>query len=30
MTDFYTGVLGMRVSDRDPHELVTFLNAGPG
>jgi catechol 2,3-dioxygenase-like lactoylglutathione lyase family enzyme len=29
MTDFYTGVLGMRVSDRI-HGLVTFLNAGPG
>jgi catechol 2,3-dioxygenase-like lactoylglutathione lyase family enzyme len=29
MTDFYTGVLGLRVSDRI-HGLVTFLNAGPG
>jgi catechol 2,3-dioxygenase-like lactoylglutathione lyase family enzyme len=30
MTDFYTGVLGLRVSDRIHHDLVTFLNAGPG
>jgi catechol 2,3-dioxygenase-like lactoylglutathione lyase family enzyme len=29
MTDFYTGVLGLAVSDRI-HGLVTFLNAGPG
>jgi len=29
MTDFYTQVLGLRVSDRI-HGLVTFLNAGPG
>jgi catechol 2,3-dioxygenase-like lactoylglutathione lyase family enzyme len=29
MTDFYTDVLGLRVSDRI-HGLVTFLNAGPG
>jgi catechol 2,3-dioxygenase-like lactoylglutathione lyase family enzyme len=29
MTDFYTAVLGLRVSDRI-HDLVTFLNAGPG
>ncbi|MFI5065591.1 MAG: VOC family protein [Streptosporangiales bacterium] len=29
MTEFYTGVLGLRVSDRI-HGLVTFLNAGPG
>lgn len=29
MTDFYTAVLGLRVSDRIPG-LVTFLNAGPG
>jgi len=29
MTDFYTTVLGLRVSDRI-HDLVTFLNAGPG
>jgi catechol 2,3-dioxygenase-like lactoylglutathione lyase family enzyme len=29
MTDFYTGVLGLRVSDTI-HGLVTFLNAGPG
>jgi catechol 2,3-dioxygenase-like lactoylglutathione lyase family enzyme len=29
MTDFYTAVLGLRVSDRI-HGLVTFLNAGPG
>jgi catechol 2,3-dioxygenase-like lactoylglutathione lyase family enzyme len=29
MTDFYTEVLGLRVSDRIP-SLVTFLNAGPG
>ena len=29
MTDFYTEVLGLRVSDRI-HGLVTFLNAGPG
>jgi catechol 2,3-dioxygenase-like lactoylglutathione lyase family enzyme len=29
MTDFYTTVLGLRVSDRI-HNLVTFLNAGPG
>ncbi len=29
MTDFYTGVLGLRVSDRI-RGLVTFLNAGPG
>lgn len=29
MEDFYTTVLGLRVSDRI-HGLVTFLNAGPG
>jgi catechol 2,3-dioxygenase-like lactoylglutathione lyase family enzyme len=29
MTDFYTQVLGLRVSDRI-HGLVVFLNAGPG
>jgi catechol 2,3-dioxygenase-like lactoylglutathione lyase family enzyme len=29
MSDFYTGVLGLRVSDRI-RGLVTFLNAGPG
>jgi catechol 2,3-dioxygenase-like lactoylglutathione lyase family enzyme len=29
MTEFYTEVLGLRVSDRI-HGLVTFLNAGPG
>ena len=29
MTEFYTQVLGLRVSDRI-HGLVTFLNAGPG
>jgi catechol 2,3-dioxygenase-like lactoylglutathione lyase family enzyme len=29
MTDFYTDVLGLRVSDRI-RGLVTFLNAGPG
>ena len=29
MTDFYTQVLGLRVSDRI-RGLVTFLNAGPG
>jgi len=29
MTEFYTDVLGLRVSDRI-HSLVTFLNAGPG
>ena len=29
MTEFYTGVLGLRVSDRI-RGLVTFLNAGPG
>jgi len=28
-TEFYTRVLGLRVSDRI-HGLVTFLNAGPG
>ena len=30
MTDFYTRVLGLRVSDTIHHDLVTFLNAGPG
>jgi len=30
MTDFYTQVLGLRVSDTIHHDLVTFLNAGPG
>jgi catechol 2,3-dioxygenase-like lactoylglutathione lyase family enzyme len=30
MTDFYTRVLGLRVSDRIHHDLVTFLNAGAG
>jgi catechol 2,3-dioxygenase-like lactoylglutathione lyase family enzyme len=29
MTAFYTEALGLRVSDRI-HDLVTFLNAGPG
>jgi catechol 2,3-dioxygenase-like lactoylglutathione lyase family enzyme len=29
LTEFYTEVLGLRVSDRI-HGLVTFLNAGPG
>jgi catechol 2,3-dioxygenase-like lactoylglutathione lyase family enzyme len=29
MTEFYTGLLGLRVSDTI-HGLVTFLNAGPG
>jgi len=29
MTDFYTEVLGLRISDTI-HGLVTFLNAGPG
>ena len=30
MTQFYTEVLGLRVSDRIHGDLVTFLNAGPG
>jgi catechol 2,3-dioxygenase-like lactoylglutathione lyase family enzyme len=30
MTAFYTDVLGLKVSDRIHHDLVTFLNAGPG
>ena len=30
MTDFYTQVLGLRVSDTIHHDRVTFLNAGPG
>ena len=30
MTDFYTRVLGLRVSDTIHHDRVTFLNAGPG
>jgi catechol 2,3-dioxygenase-like lactoylglutathione lyase family enzyme len=30
MTDFYTGVLGLHVSDTIHHDFVTFLNAGPG
>jgi len=30
MTAFYTGVLGLHVSDTIHHDLVTFLNAGPG
>jgi catechol 2,3-dioxygenase-like lactoylglutathione lyase family enzyme len=30
MTGFYTGVLGLRVSDRIRGDKVTFLNAGPG
>src|SRR6266699_1330169 len=30
MTDFYTQVLGLRVSDTIHHDMVTFLNAGPG
>ena len=30
MTDFYTGVLGLGLSDRIHGGLVTFLNAGPG
>lgn len=30
MTDFYTEVLGLRVSDRIAGGLVTFLNAEPG
>jgi catechol 2,3-dioxygenase-like lactoylglutathione lyase family enzyme len=30
MTDFYTRVLGLHVSDTIHHDFVTFLNAGPG
>ena len=30
MTEFYTQVLGLRVSDTIHHDMVTFLNAGPG
>lgn len=30
MTAFYTGVLGLAVSDTIHHDFVTFLNAGPG
>ena len=30
MTDFYTRVLGLRVSDTIHHDRVTFLNAGAG
>jgi len=30
MTDFYTNVLGLRVSDTIHHDRVTFLNAGVG
>jgi catechol 2,3-dioxygenase-like lactoylglutathione lyase family enzyme len=30
MTDFYTKVLGLRISDTIHHDRVTFLNAGPG
>jgi len=30
LTAFYTEVLGLAVSDRIHHDLVTFLNAGPG
>jgi catechol 2,3-dioxygenase-like lactoylglutathione lyase family enzyme len=30
LTDFYTRVLGLRVSDTIHHDFVTFLNAGPG
>jgi catechol-2,3-dioxygenase len=30
MTAFYTEVLGLHVSDTIHHDLVTFLNAGPG
>ena len=30
MTAFYTGVLGLAVSDTIHHDMVTFLNAGPG
>ena len=30
MTDFYTRVLGLQVSDTIHHDFVTFLNAGPG
>ena len=30
MTEFYTNVLGLRVSDRIHGGMVTFLNAGPG
>jgi len=30
MTDFYTRVLGLRVSDTIHHDRVTFLGAGPG
>ena len=30
MTEFYTQVLGLRLSDTIHHDLVTFLNAGPG
>jgi catechol 2,3-dioxygenase-like lactoylglutathione lyase family enzyme len=30
MTSFYTNVMGLAVSDVIHHDLVTFLNAGPG
>jgi catechol 2,3-dioxygenase-like lactoylglutathione lyase family enzyme len=30
MTDFYTRVLGLRISDTIRRDSVTFLNAGPG
>jgi catechol 2,3-dioxygenase-like lactoylglutathione lyase family enzyme len=30
MTEFYTQVLGLRLSDTIHHDFVTFLNAGPG
>ncbi len=30
LTDFYTRVLGLRLSDTIHGDLVTFLNAGPG
>ena len=30
LTDFYTRVLGLHVSDTIHHDFVTFLNAGPG
>ena len=30
MTEFYTQVLGLHLSDTIHHDLVTFLNAGPG
>jgi catechol 2,3-dioxygenase-like lactoylglutathione lyase family enzyme len=30
LTAFYTGVLGLHLSDTIHHDFVTFLNAGPG